>query len=158
MELCLDNKLLQIRRRFNERIQILSTGSPKKYENWKTTWWILTDILERMKGDSIQKMNVICFLNFTEPFNRGLVYSKGRICEVKKLACLMFSGAPCRIIIIFIPTVNYKNDIKHSFVLLDTKPEVRYGARQITLHKNISRFKIPVCYGRLSLDIGYIFL
>ena len=26
----------------------LATGSPKKLENWQTTWGLLTDILERI--------------------------------------------------------------------------------------------------------------
>ena len=29
------------------------TGSPKKHETYKTTWRLLTDISERMKGLSI---------------------------------------------------------------------------------------------------------
>ena len=28
---------------------IIYTGSPKKHENWKTTWELLIDILERIK-------------------------------------------------------------------------------------------------------------
>ena len=30
------------------------TGSPKKHDNWKTTWRLLTEILERMTGSSIK--------------------------------------------------------------------------------------------------------
>ena len=37
-------------------------GLPKKHETWKTTWELLTGILERIKGHSIKanmpKMNV----------------------------------------------------------------------------------------------------
>ena len=31
-----------------------ATGSPKKHENWKTTWGLLIDILIRMKSPSIK--------------------------------------------------------------------------------------------------------
>ena len=34
-----------------------STGSPKKHETWKTTWELLTDILEIIKDLSI-KLNM----------------------------------------------------------------------------------------------------
>ena len=32
----------------------LHTGSPYNHENWKTTWGLLTDILERTKGHTIE--------------------------------------------------------------------------------------------------------
>ena len=42
--------------------KILNTGSPKKHETQKTTWELLTGILERIKGPSIKtnmsKINV----------------------------------------------------------------------------------------------------
>ena len=57
----------------------LHTGSFKKHENWKTTWGLLTCILESMKGHltkhnarKVIKLNKICeklvrcFLNFIE--------------------------------------------------------------------------------------------
>ena len=76
-----------------------STGSPKKHENWKTTWGTLTEILERMKGHSIKsnmrKMCVLLLEFYCKLFNRGLVYSYGRIFKVKKSACPMVSGTPC---------------------------------------------------------------
>ena len=31
-------------------------GVPKKGETWKTTWGLLTDILERIKGPSIKQI------------------------------------------------------------------------------------------------------
>ena len=70
----------------------------QKHKSWKTTWRLLTDILEIMKDHSTKPNMwklVWCFLNFTKFFNRGLVYGKGRIFEVKSSACPMFSGTPC---------------------------------------------------------------
>ena len=55
---------------------LYNTGNSKIHENWKTTWGLLTDILERVKGPSIiticEKL-VRCLVNIIESFNPGLV-------------------------------------------------------------------------------------
>ena len=52
------------------------TGSLKKHENWKTTWGLLTDILQRMKGQSIKlnmrNISAGCLSKFIKLFNRGV--------------------------------------------------------------------------------------
>ena len=75
-------------------IQYVYTGSPKKHETLRTTWGLLTEISERMKSHSINP-NMEKITMMLLEFYRGLVYLQDRIFEVKKSACLMFSGTPC---------------------------------------------------------------
>ena len=50
------------------------TGSLRKHETLKSTWRLLKDILERMKGPSIKQIcEELVRLNLIESFNRGLV-------------------------------------------------------------------------------------
>ena len=57
--------------------------------NWKTTWGLLTNILERINGPLIKpnvgKICVMILLNLIKSFNRGLDYLKIFIKRLKTL-------------------------------------------------------------------------
>ena len=80
---------------------IYKQGVPKTWE-LEDDRRLLTDIYERIKGHSIQpnmwKISLMLLEFYCTLFNRGLVdlSDKARVYEVKKSACLMFSGTPCR--------------------------------------------------------------
>ena len=60
---------------------------------WKMSKGLLKDILDKLKDPSIKpNMSAVCRICLA-PLTEA--YTFGRICEVYKSACLMFSGTPC---------------------------------------------------------------
>ena len=68
------------------------TGSPKKHESWNTTWKLLTDILERIKGPSNKTDMLKISVRHSILFHQGAFMH-----AVKKTVSLMISGTPCSI-------------------------------------------------------------
>ena len=66
----------------------------KIHENWKTTWVLLTEILGRMKGHSLNQIYVKNLFDASWILLSSLIEAEWRIYEVKKSACLKFSGTP----------------------------------------------------------------
>ena len=69
----------------------------QKHENWKTTWGLVSDVLERRKGYSINPNTWKICVKRLEFYSSSLTefIHEGGLNDAKKSACLMFSGTPC---------------------------------------------------------------